>query len=269
MKKLLALGFGFAALLILVGCEGGTTGAPENFTIAANTAGDMVVLTWEEPIDGTPDEYIVYFDEGSTGTFVAETTIQDLTFTHDPAGATGDYRIAAVLGEDEYNSEVLTTVPVATAAITLGELNAADFSGYGWDTAFAGASYSMTNAANAPSVDFYVSNWAAGYATTPYGIWAPDQGPSDPGGVVPAGSWKITAIGNSLITDPQAILPAHSATTYSQYCDMTSFPAYVAVYTVDGYYALLGVASAPNTTNGTISLVSWVQPVKGLRLIAH
>jgi len=262
MKKILALSFAFALLIGMIGCESSSTGAPTNFAIAANTDGDQVVLTWEEPTEGTPDEYVVYFNDDTVA------TVQALTYTHDPAGATGDYKVAAKLGSDEFDSDVLSTIPIHTSATDLSELNASGNSGYGWNaTTFVGATYSMTNTANAPSVDFYLSNWDANSTTLPYGIWAPDQGPTDPGGVVPAGSWKATAIGNALVTDPQAILPLHSTTTYSQYCDMASYPAYVAIFTVDGYYALTGVAAAPNA--GVVQIETWFQSVKGLRLIAH
>jgi hypothetical protein len=167
----------------------------------------------------------------------------------------------------------MTTIPVNTSSMNLGELNAVDYAGYGWDitTDFMGATYSMIESANIPLVDFYLSNWAAGIVTTPYGIWAPDQAVSDPGnlGGVPAGAWRTTAIGADLISDPQAALPEHSLLNYAQYVDMTQFPAYVAIYTVDGYYALIHVPSPPNTANGTVDVETWFQTVEGLRLIAH
>jgi hypothetical protein len=262
MKKLLALTFAFAVLIGMIGCEGGTTGAPTNFAIAANTAGDQVVLTWEEPTEGTPDEYVVYFD----GDTVA--TVQALTYTHDPAGATGDYKVAAKLGSDEFDSDVLSTTPIHTVATDLFELNVVGNSGYGWSlTTGAGTTYSMATDVNAASIDFYLSNYLADGTTLPYGIWAPDCEPADPGHTVTTGAWRVTAIGKTLITDPQAILPLHSTTTYAQYCDMASFPAYIAIYTVDGYYALTGVAAAPNA--GKVQIETWFQLVKGLRLIAH
>lgn len=258
------------ALMPMVGCEKGETGAPRNFEIAANASGDKVVLSWDEPSEGVPDEYVIYFDEGGTGTFDTVATTTDLEYTHDPAGKTGKYKVAAKLGDTEYDSKVLSTIPYHTPATSLSELNAAGYSGYGWDTTtFTGSTYSMTNAANAPSVDFYLSDWAQGYTGT-FGIWAPDQGPSDPGGVgvVPQGSWKATKIGKTLLTDEQAILPAHSTTTYAQYVDMTSYPALVAIYTTDGYYALVKVPSAPSA-DGKVQVETWFQGVKGLRLIAH
>jgi len=264
-----------AALLPMTGCEEGQTGAPENFVIAASTDGAKVVLTWEAPTAGEPDEYIVYFDEGGTGTFTAETTLAatELTFTHDPAGKTGKYKVAAALGGDEFDSGILTTIPVNTAATAVSELEAAGNAGYGWDrTTFAGSTYSMTQAANASKVDFYISNWiddpVGGPWPTPYRIESPDEGPNDPGGVVPTGSWLQNRYTNAL-TDPQAILPVFSTTTYFNFTEITTDPTYVGAYTkADGYFALVKL-SGPNATNGTIQVETWFQKVKGLRLIAH
>ncbi len=257
------------AVLPMVSCERGQTGAPQNFEIAANSTGDKVVLSWDEPSEGVPDEYVIYFDEGGTGTFDTVATTTDLEYTHDPQGKTGKYKVAARLGDNEYDSPVLSTIPIHTASMELAELNAAGNSGYGWDrTSFSGTTYSMTQSANAPSVDFYLSNWYAGYQQLPYGIWAPDQGPSDPGGVVPTGNWKATAIGKFLLTNENAILPEHTTTNYVQYVDMTSFPALVAIYTTDGYYALVKVPAEPST-DGKVNVETWFQSVKGLRLIAH
>jgi hypothetical protein len=263
------------AFIVITGCGEEEGGAPQNFAIEAANNGELVKLTWEEPTEGAPDEYVIYFEEINTTGFVAETTLEatDLSFTHDPKGLTGKYYVAAAYGGDEYDTGELSTVPISTSSKSLGELNASEKAGYGWDitTDYKGYTYSMIESASIPLVDFYLSNWAVGITTLPYGIWAPDQVATDPGnqGGVPTGSWKTTAIGKDLISDPQVILPEHTTTNYVQYVDMTSFPAYVAIYTTDGYYALVHVPTQPDTLNGTVDVEAWFQSVQGLRLIAH
>jgi hypothetical protein len=276
LYRILSLGALSLALVILVGCEGEDVGgAPQNFTLTASSDGLEVILDWEEPADGQPDNYIVYFEEvGTTDWLIGATLDGDvLTYTHDPMEMTGRYYVAADFGGTEYESDVETTIPVNTSIMTLGELNAVDYAGYGWDitTDFMGTTYSMVESASIPLVDFYLSNWDPGIGTTPYGIWAPDQAVSDPGnlGGVPTGAWRTTAVGADLISDPQAALPEHTQLNYAQYVDMDQFPAYVAIYTVDGYYALLHVPSQPNISEGTVNIESWFQTVEGLRLIAH
>jgi hypothetical protein len=278
MHKLIRLlGIGLLSLaFVFVACGDEEAGsAPQNFAIVATADGLGVVLSWEEPLDGQPDNFLVYFREVNTTDWIeqAELAGDELTYTHDPTDMTGDYYVAADFGGVMYDSGILTTIPVHTATMTLGELNAVDFAGYGWDitTDFMADTYSMIVATSIPLVDIYLSNWDPGITAMPYGIWAPDQAVTDPGnlGGVPAGAWKLTAIYEDIINDPQAPLPEHTTLTYVQYVDMDNYPAYVGIYTVDGYYALLHVPTTPNTINGTVDIESWFQTVEGLRLIAH
>jgi hypothetical protein len=278
MHKLIRLlGIGILSLaFVFVACGDEEAGSsPQNFAIVATTDGLSVVLSWEEPVDGQPDNYIVYFREVNTTDWLEQAELDGdvLTYTHDPLDMTGDYYVAADFAGVEYISGTLSTIPVHTALMTLGELNAVDFAGYGWDitTDFMASTYSMIVATSIPLVDIYLSNWDGGIAATPYGIWAPDQTVTDPGntGGVPTGAWRLTAIYENIINDPQAVLPEHTTQNYVQYVDMDNFPAYVAVYTVDDYYALLHVPTTPNLINGTVEIESWFQTVEGLRLIAH
>lgn len=258
-----------AVIGIFTGCEEKVSGKPTNFKIEA-ASDTLVKLTWEAPTEGTPDKYVVYFKAIGAANYTAVTELSNTVFsyTHDPAGSTGDYYVAAKVGSTEYNSDVKSTIPKATSALTVAELNAAGNSGYGWDaTTGVGATYSMTTTANVTKVDFYLTNFAAGTAT-PYYIASPDQGPNDLGGVVPAGAWRVNGISNP-ITDPQAPLPKYiSGTTYFNYTQIASYPTYLAVKTADGYYGLIKVDGL-NTTNNTVQVESWFQLVKGLRLIKH
>ena len=275
MKKLYILGalllIAAAGITLFTGCEEIAGGKPTSFTIEA--ASDTTVkLTWAVPTEGTPDKYVVYFKALSSASFtnVIELGNTVFTYTHDPSGSTGAYYVAAKFGSTEYNADEKSTIPISTAAITVGELNSAELSGYGWDVSTGtGAKYSMTTTANVTKVDFYVTNFAAppGFAT-PYNIASPNEGPTDAGGVVPAGSWRVNGISNS-ITDPQIPLPKYiSGTTYFNFTQISSYPTYVAVKTTDGYYGLVKVDGL-NTTTGTVQTSSWFQLIEGLRLIKH
>jgi len=262
-----------AALLIFNGCGGEQTGEPINFTIAATNGGLLVKLDWDAPDADEPDNYIIYFKEVGTTDWVEGATVESdvFTYTHDPDEATGDYRIAAVYGEDEFDSDILTTIPVHTGAVTIAELNAAGNSGYGWDmTDFMGSTYSMTQATNAPYVDFYVTDFAAGTATSNWYIASPDLGPSSVDStVVPDGNWRTNRFSNP-VTDPDAALPAFSATTYFNWTNNIEVdPTYIGVYLTDEEHYALVKFSGVNTGNGTIQAETWFQTVQGLRLIAH
>lgn len=270
MKKLTALlGIMSLALLVLTGCDGGEQGAPTNFTLTAGTDGITVELSWDAPEEGEPDEYIVYFADA------AETTITETSYTHDPDGETGDYYVAAVWGEEEYDSDILTTTPVHSSDVTIYELEASGNAGYGWDISddFDGSTYSMAEATNASLVDFYVTNFtddpAGGPWPTPYNIASPDEAPNDPGGsFVPQASWRQNWFSDP-ITDPQAPLPEYTSTYYFNYTEIDVDPIYIAAYLHDEDYYALVKFTGENATDGSIQVETWIQSVPGLRLIAH
>lgn len=256
-----------AALTLYVSCPPTTGSEPTGVTLTAEED-TLVKISWTAPTEGTPDKYVVYFKAVGAANYTNVAEVTTTSYIHNPAGATGDYYVAAKYGSDEEDSDVKTTIPISTAAVTVGELNAAALSGYGWDrTTGTGATYSMTTNTNVTKVDFYLTNFAVGTAT-PYNIASPDQGPTDAGGVVPTGSWRVNGISDP-ITDPQAPLPKYiSGTTYFNYTPINTYPTYLAVKTDDGYYGLIKVDGL-NTTNATVQVSSWFQTVKGLRLIKH
>ena len=154
IARILALGALSFAFVILAGCGGEETGSePQNFALSASNDGLQVVLDWEEPLDGQPDNYIVYFREVGTTDWVVGATLDGdvLTLTHDPSELTGDYYVAADFGGTEYDSDILTTIPFETSSMIIYELEADGNSGYGWALSgdFAGSTYSMANDANA------------------------------------------------------------------------------------------------------------------------
>ncbi|MBS4015522.1 MAG: fibronectin type III domain-containing protein [Candidatus Latescibacteria bacterium] len=269
MKKLYlipALLIAVGAVVLFTGCEDIIGDKPTNVILSAATD-TSVMITWAAPATA-PDKYLIYFKGVGQASYASVGEATTTTFTHNPGGATGKYFVAAKYGSDEYDSDVKSTEPIATASTSLSELNATGNSGYGWNrTSFAGTTYSMAEAANASAVDLYLTNFAAGFAATPYNIASPDMGPTDPGGVVPAGSWRVNAISDP-ITDPQLPLPKHTTTTYFNYIPLNAYPTYLAVYTADGYYGLIKIDGL-NTGAGTVTIESRFQAVKGLRLIQH
>jgi len=277
--RILALGALSLTLVVLVGCEGEDVGsAPQNFTLTASTDGLEVILDWEEPADGQPDGYIVYFEEVGTSDWLVEAELDGdvLTYTHDPMEMTGRYYVAADWGGTEYDSDVETTVPVHTASMTIYELEAAGNAGYGWalTSDFTGTTYSMADEANAALVDFYITNWTddpvGGPWPAPWSIASPDLAPGDPGGsFVPTASWRQNWFSDP-ITDPQAALPNYGSTTYFNYTEgIQTDPTYIGVYLGDEDHFGLVEFSGVNPAAGTINVESWFQTVQGLRLIAH
>lgn len=271
MKKLLsiaAIALMATTALVLVQCDVIAGDAPTNVKVEAATD-STVEVTWSAPGAGTPDKYIVYFAEVGTTNYVSLGEVTATSYVHNPMGKTGKYKVEADFDGTKYAATTEpTTVPVENAATAVSELNAAGSSGYGWSTSTGvGATYSMTQASNAANVDFYISDFETGYSGTPYSIVSPDIGPSDPGAVVPAGSWKVNSFTNAL-TSEQGPLPSHSNLTYFNFTDLTTDPIVVGCYTADGYYALVKINDI-NISAGTVKAQTWFQLVEGLRLVQH
>ncbi len=275
MKKLFAIaavGIFAITALTLIRCTEVTGSEPTDVKLEAATS-STVKIKWTAPSEGTPDKYIVYFKETGTTAEVPACTVTVTEATHNPAGKTGSYKVVALFGSTEYAATTTpSTAPVANAATSLSELNAAGNSGYGWTkTAGTATTYSMTQAGNAASVDIYLTDFATGFAGPEYCIASPDIAVgSDPGaaGVVPTGAWRVNAIAKvaGAENDP---LPEHTETVYANYQEIDQTPFLMAVYTkTDGYYALIHL-DGKNLGSGTIQIKSWYQTVKGLRLIQH
>jgi len=250
-------------------CSNIVGGAPTNLKVEADTD-STVKLTWNAPTEGTPDKYIVYFQEVGASSFtMIANNVTTTSFVHDPGGKTGTYKVAAKFGSEEYTSlTTVSTVPVHTAATDVAELNAAGSSGYGWSrTDGTGSTYSMEQAANAATVDFYISDWAAGHSGTTYYIVSPDVGPTDPGGVVPTGSWHVNGFSAALSGDVK-LLPAHVSGNYYSSQEITQYPFYTGCWMYDNYFALVKISDF-NSSASTVKAETWFQLVKGLRLIQH
>lgn len=278
MKRLTALGTIGAlcfAILVLTGCEEEVAGsAPTNFALVAGADGITVVLSWEEPTEGEPDGYIVYFKPVNTTDWLVGDSLDatEFDFTHDPAEVTGDYKIAAYWGEDEFDTDELTTVPVHTAAVSIYELNAAGNSGYGWAIAsdFTGSTYSMAQVTNAPLVDFYVTDFAPGTGAADWSIASPDLGPNSVDStIVPADNWRTSWFTDPIV-DPQAALPEYGPTTFFNYTEGIEVdPTYIGVFLDEEEHFGLVEFSGVNPGDGSIQVETWFQTVQGLRLLAH
>ncbi len=264
------------AALALTGCESFTGGAPTD--IVLTTATDTTIrVSWNAPAGGAPDSYLVAFMETGTSTWVDFDTVTDSATTtgHNPLGKTGKYRVTAVFGPSTFAAaETPTSAPIHTEATLVSELNAAGLPGYGWvRDSGGGATFPMAYASKANKIDFYITDWATGYAGPNYAVASPDWGPTEPGGtgVVPPGDWRATAF-SPAPSGEQAPLPVFNSTIYGNHLELATDSTLVAVYTgpewADRYYALVKLSS-PDTTRGTVRVETWFQLIKGLRLIQH
>jgi len=270
MKRLLSIAavcVMAVTVLVLVQCDTIAGGAPSGVTLAAATD-STVTVSWNAPTEGSPDKYYVAFMATDASAYTNFDTVTSTTVEHYPAGKTGKYMVTAVFGSETYDAaNTPTSAPIHTAATAVSELNATGSSGYGWGrTGGDGGTFSMASAANAASVDFYVSDWAATSNGDPYYLISPDLGPTDPGNVVPTGSWRLNGLAGP-VTE-QGPLPAHVTGNYFSQQELTQYPFFCAVYTADGYFGLVTVTDY-NASAGTVKVEGWFQTIKGLRLIQH
>jgi hypothetical protein len=270
MRRLLsvaAVGIVAVTALVMTGCTSVTGGAPTGVTLTMATD-STVEVTWNAPTEGSPDKYYVAFMATDASAYTDFDTVTLTSVEHNPIGKTGKYKVTAVFGKETFDAATTpSSAPIHTAATEVSELNASGSSGYGWGrTGGDGGTFSMKSAANAGSVDFYVSDWAATSNGDPYFLISPDLGPTDPGNVVPTGSWRLNGLAGP-VTE-QGPLPAHVTGNYFSQQELTQYPFFCAVYTADGYFGLVTVTDY-NPSAGTVKVESWFQVIKGLRLIQH
>ena len=275
---IVAVGVLAIAVLALVRCESFSGGAPTD--VALTTATDTTIkVSWTAPAGGAPDSYVVAFMETGTSAWVDFGNVTDSATTtdHNPMGKTGKYRVTAMFGTSAYAAaETPTSAPVHTEAILVSELNAAGLPGYGWARDSGnGATFAMIYASNADKVDFYITDWATGFAGPTYSMASPDWGSNEPGGtgVVPPGAWRATAFSPALAGEQDPLLAFNSG-VYDNNLELGEDSTLVAVCTdtdtlgTGRYYALVKLGS-PDVVNGTVQLETWFQLIRGLRLIQH
>lgn len=258
---------GIVAVLALTGCVSPEGEAPVEVRLTAETD-STVKLTWVMPTGKAASQYEVFFRAVDEPDYALVVTAWSTEATHDPEGRTGDYRLAAVFGRNRYEAvETLTTVPVATAPTTLFDLGTSGLSGYGWNReAGGGAAYPMDLVSSIDSVDFYFSDWDGVGGDTCF-IVSPEHAPLDPGGsLVPAGSWRRNDFAPVISEhDP---LPVYEPGVYATSQPILADTSLFAVRTTDTCFGLVRMTNL-NRGAGTVTVETWFQPVKGLRLAQH
>lgn len=242
-------------------------GPPTRFIIEA-ASDTTVFLQWQPPIEGAPNLYRLQFKElgGAGWTIIAETTA--LSVEHNPHGLTGMYKIAAIFGATVYEDTMpLSTVPVQTGTVTIGELSGPDKPGYGWNReSGTGKSFLMSDPLYADSVDLFCTDFAPGSNGPYYYLVSPDIAPFDTTGTVPPGNWRITFF--ALLTSEQGPLPPADDTAYHKIIRLSAAPVAIGLRTADGYYAVVKVTQI-RIANQDIRVQTWFQKINGLRLLRH
>lgn len=242
--------------------------APSRLSVAA-LAGTTVAIRWDGGRNSDSVLYALWFRNHSTGEFEQIDTAYRWSVVHDPFGATGEYTVSARFrGDEKFAAETLSTAPVHSDTLVMHELNTGLLAGYGWSAGggIAGL-FSMADSASAPFVDVYFTDLAPGYAGPGYYMAGPALGPEDPGGGVPPAGWRKTGL-LALWGNTQDPLPEYDSLLYDDLAYVNTVETYLAVYTRDGYYALM-VVGAPKPDDGSVPVVSWFQKVRGLRLVEH
>jgi hypothetical protein len=251
---------------VVIGLE--PLGPPLNLRLSS-VAGIQVRVRWDAGATGDSIRYAVWFRQFADTEFVEVGEVAGRYLTHDPLGTTGWYTVSARRSTEEvFAAETLSTVPVFSDTVVVCELNADPASGYGWDS-ITGASRqgSMLDTTEAGLIDWYFTDLGPGYMGPAFYFASAEFGPEDPGGVVPSGPWRRSRL-MGILGNVQDPLPEYDSLYYQRVVDVSSLQTDVAVYTPEGRYALVS-AYGPNTNDGSIKVVSWFQPIPGLRLIQH
>lgn len=241
---------------------------PADLRLSASD-GVLVRLRWTPGANEDTVTYAVLFRAVWDSVFLPAGETGGNSLLHDPLGGTGDYILGAFRGTDTaWCAETLTTVPVFTDTLLVGELNSGLASGYGWDSAGGqGARFRMQDSAVAAAADWYFTDLTPGYNGPAFYVAGPHIAPGDPGGTVPDACWRRSRV--LLVTGAgQGPLPEYDSLHYQNAVDVSGQDAEIAVHTADGHYALVA-SGAPNVSAGTTRVRTWFQLVPELRLIRH
>ncbi len=243
---------------------------PTNLRILADNSGKMVVLIWEASLTENIDGYRIYF-KPIGGQFEQIATLDpSVTQTAiNPLGETGYYHVTAFRGEIESEpTEDVSTIPIHTSSMTIYELDSGGNSGCGWNRETGeGMTYAMNVSANARYVDFYMTNFATGYSALPYYLSSPDISQfSRDSIVIPNAPWKVNGILSISSELADSLLPAPG--NYYAYVELLG-DSYYAVHAEDNYYGVIHTINPPNISDGTQSIETWFQLIRGLRLVKH
>ncbi len=237
---------------------------PENLRLAP-VDGIFVHLSWEPGRNHTAVLYGIWWRPAGSESFILLDTVNGLGYTHNPDGVTGDYTISARFRcEEVFARETISTLPVQTDTIILGELNTTGNAGYGWDlTTFLVNSCSMSDTNAIPFARFYLTDFSPESLNLIYFLASPHLGPDDPGGVVPPGNWHRTWFCN-ITGNTHLPLPEFDSAYYRNRVELLPGRTDIAVYLPEDYYALLSLLPLPETR---MKVISYFQPCHGLRLI--
>ncbi|MEO0085023.1 MAG: hypothetical protein ABIK37_00135 [candidate division WOR-3 bacterium] len=235
----------------------------------SQSSGVYVRVRWNPGRNSDSTRYVVWFRSLDSSRFTAIDSVVGLACLHDPIGATGEYTVSARLGGSEvFSAETVSTVPLRTDTVIVFELNAAGMSGYGWDSLTRrGRLLPMTDTALAGMTAWYLTDLSPGHSGPGYYLASPHVGPDDPGGIVPPGTWPRTGL-LRIWGSSQEPLPEFDTLLYQDRTQVGSAVSDVAVYVSGGHYALVRTFE-PDMGLGKCPVVTWFQPVRGLRLIRH
>jgi hypothetical protein len=242
--------------------------APSGLVLASQS-GVQVKVSWSAAGQGDSVEYAVWFQALDSTEFENVGKAQRTSFTHDPLGLTGWYTVSARRGTEEvFSAETVNTIPVFSDTMVLHELNSDSLAGMGWDSLTGRARLgSMRDTSDAPLLDVYLTDLTPGDTGPSFYLACAAFGPEDPGGVVPAGPWRDSRL-IGLLGSIQNPLPEFDSLLYERVVDMNSSRSNAAVHTPEDFYALVS-GFGTNPSAGTLRVVTWFQPIKGLRLIEH
>ncbi|MGB9742361.1 MAG: PKD domain-containing protein [bacterium] len=227
--------------------------------------GIFVRLRWDSGQNHDSVRYVVWFRQVDSTRFLLLDSTTSNSFVHDPLGTTGDYTVSARFRNNElFARETVSTIPVFTDTLLLSELNCQGDAGYGWDSIrYTGQTFSMRDSGSVAQCRFYLTDFSPESLSLNYFLASVHLGPEDPGGVVPAGTWHqtwlCTITGNS-----NAPLPEFDLQLYQDRLLLGTGTTEIAVYLPSDNYCLLRLF--PGSSH-RFKLVSWYQPVPGLRLI--
>lgn len=235
----------------------------------SQSSGVFVRVRWNPGRNSDSTRYVVWFRSLDSSRFTAVDSVTGLSYLHDPIGATGDYTVSARFGgEEAFAAETMSTVPVRTDTVVVFELNASGLAGYGWDSLTRqGRLLPMTDTALAGLVSLYLTDLTSGHSGPVYYLASPHLGPGDPGGIVPAGNWPRTGF-MRIWGSSQDPVPEFDTLLYREMVPVGMAGSDVATYVSGGYYALVHTFE-PDTNRGNCPVVTWFQPVRGLRLMRH
>ena len=228
-----------------------------------------VRLTWSPPVEGAPNLYRVVFKPVGGGPSVVACETTDTTCEHNPSGMTGEYNVLALFGSTPFEgADTLSTIPVHTGTITVGELSGPDKPGCGWpEPDSAAKAYEMGDTTYVDSIEFFVTDFKPGSNGPTYYLASPDLAPADSGGGVPAGRWDTTSF--AVLADEQGPVPPSGDTAWRSATAVAATPVVAACRTEQGYFAVVMVTQLRIAPQKDLRLQAWFQPVHGLRLLRH